>query len=97
MIHQFNPQYQLPGRMHFNQVALPALASDVTADIEREIASNLCFFSGTTDLWTSGAGDSYLLSCTCHFIDPYWELKSYCLSTQDLLEDHTAQYKRGSK
>ena len=31
MIHQFNPRYQLPGRMHFNWVALPALASDVTA------------------------------------------------------------------
>ena len=89
MIHQFNPRYQLPGRMHFNRVALPALASDVTADIERELASNLCFFSGTTDLWTSGAGDPYL-SFTCHFIDPYWELKSYCLSTQYLPEDHTA-------
>jgi len=57
--------------MHFNRVALPALASDVTADIEKELASNLCFFSGTTDLWTSRAGDPYL-SFTCHFINPYW-------------------------
>ena len=71
MIHQLNPRYQLPGRMHFNRVALPALASDVTADIEKELASNLCFFSGTTDLWTSRAGDPYL-SFTCHFINPYW-------------------------
>jgi len=57
MIHQFNPRYQLPGRMHFNWVALPALASDVTADIEREVASKLCFFAGTADVWTSGTGD----------------------------------------
>ena len=30
------------------------------------------------------------MSFTYHFIDPYWELKSYCLSTQYLPEDHTA-------
>ena len=57
MIHHLNPRYQLPGRMHFNRVALPALASDVTADIEREVASKLCFFAGTADVWTSGTGD----------------------------------------
>ena len=57
MIHQFLPRYELPGIMHFNWVALPALASDVTADIEREVASKLCFFAGTADVWTSGTGD----------------------------------------
>lgn len=38
---------------------------------------------------TFGAGDPYL-SFTCHFSDPQWKLKSVCLSTQYLLEDHTA-------
>ena len=89
MICQFNPCYQLPRCNHFTRVAFPMLAAEVKADIELEIANNLHFFSTTSDMWTSVAGDPYL-SFTCHFINPQWELKSVCLSTQYLPEDHTA-------
>ena len=44
-------------------------------------------FSATTDLWTSVAGDP-LITLTCHFIDHSWELKSVCLQTHYIPEDH---------
>ena len=89
MVYRFNPRYQLPSRNFFSRVAIPALSSELKSDIEQHMTRGLDFFSGTTDLWTSTAGDPYL-SFTCHFIDCSWELQSFCLCTQYLPEDHTA-------
>ena len=47
------------------------------------------YFSATTDLWTSAAGDP-CITFACHFIDQHWELKSYCLQTHYLPQDHNA-------
>ena len=47
------------------------------------------YFSTTTDLWTSVSGDPYI-TLTCHFIDSNWVIKTYCLQTHYLPEDHTA-------
>ena len=61
MIHQFNPHYQLPTHKHFTKVAIPALVNDVKSKIEEQIKSKqLEYFSATTDLWTSAAGDPYI-------------------------------------
>ena len=47
------------------------------------------YFSATTILYTLAAGDPYI-TFTCHFIDHHWEMKSYCLQTHYLLQDHIA-------
>ena len=61
MLYQFNPRYQLPTRKHFTKVAIPALVNDVKSKIEEQIKSKqLDYFSATTDLWTSAAGDPYM-------------------------------------
>ena len=89
MIHHFNPRYQLPTRKHFTKVAIPALVNDVKCKIEEQIKSKqLEYFSATTELWTSAAGDPYI-TFTVHFNNGSWELKSYCLQTHYLPEDHT--------
>ena len=42
----------------------------------------------TLDLWTSTAHDLYL-SVTIHFIGTEWCLKTFCLETSPLYDDHT--------
>ena len=48
------------------------------------------YYSSTTDLWTSGTMDPYF-SYTLHYITPSWELRSYCLQTHYMPEDHTGE------
>ena len=90
MLYKFNPRFQLPTRKHFTKVAIPSLVSQVRDKIEGLIAGReLEYFSTTTDLWTSVSGDPYI-TLSCHFIDSNWVIKTYCLQTHYLLEDHTA-------
>ena len=90
MLYKFNPRFQLPTRKHFTKVAIPSLVSQVRDKIEGLIAGReLEYFSTTTDLWTSVSGDPYI-TLTCHFIDSNWVIKTYCLQTHYLPEDHTA-------
>ena len=53
------------------------------------------YFTATTDLWTSSAKHPYL-SFTVHLITNDWELKSFCLDTVPLFEDHTGQNLEGA-
>ena len=48
------------------------------------------YFAATSDLWTSCTNHLYL-SYTVHFIDKEFALKSFCLDTVPLFEDHTGQ------
>jgi hypothetical protein len=48
------------------------------------------YFTATTDLGTSSAKHPYL-SFTVHFITNDWDMRSYCLDTVPLFEDHTGQ------
>ena len=90
MLRNFNPRYQLPNRNHFTKVSIPELVAETKGCIEKEIVDgNMEYFSATTDLWTSAVGDPYI-TFTCHFINRYWELKSYCLQTHYLCQDHNA-------
>ena len=89
MLQTFNPRYQLPTHKHFTKVAIPALVNEVKEGIEEKIKTKqLNYFSATTNLWTSAAGDLYM-TFTVHFIDDNWDLKSYCLQTHYLPVDHT--------
>ena len=90
MLHKFNPRYKLPSRNHFTKVCIPNLVSETRSMIEKQIAvGNVGCYSATTDLWSSAAGDPYI-TLTCHAINQQWELKSYCLQTNYLPQDHTA-------
>ena len=52
--------------------------------------SGAMYFATTTNLWTSCNSYPYL-SYTVHFIDDNWQLRSCCLDTVPLFEDHTGQ------
>ena len=90
MLRKFNPRYSLPSRNHFTKVSIPELVAETKGSIETQIVDgNIEYFSATTDLWTSAAGDPYI-TFTCHFINRCWELRSYCLQTHYLPQDHNA-------
>ena len=63
---------------------------DVKESIVNPAVQNAQYFSASTDLWTSCSNHPYL-SFTIHFLTKDWELKSYCLDTVPLFEDHTGQ------
>ena len=56
--------------------------------LKRILAENKMKYSLTTDIWTSFANDAYI-SLTIHFINEYWEMKSYTLATYSFPEQHT--------
>ena len=90
MLHKFNPNYHLPSHNHFTKVSIPQLVSETRAAIESQLATgNLSYYSTTTDMWSSAAGDPYI-TLTCHAINQQWELKSYCLQKHYLPQHHTA-------
>ena len=91
MIQRFYPRYQLQSRSYFSRVAIPAMVEEVKREIDLQIRSKeLSFFSGTTDLWTSAAGDPYF-TYTCHYINSQWEMQSVCLQTHYIPQDHTGE------
>ena len=54
------------------------------------VLTKASFYAVTTDLWTSCARYPFL-TFTIHFIDNKWELKTFCLDTVPILQDHTGQ------
>ena len=69
---------------------IPQLYSHVRDNVVVPTLQQAKFFAGTTDMWTSGTCDPYI-TFTIHFIDSNWELRSFCLDTIPLYEDHTGQ------
>ena len=90
MVHAFDPKYELPSRNYFSTTEIPKLYMDVKESIVKPAVQNAQYFSASTDLWTSCSNHPYL-SFTIHFLTKDWELKSYCLDTVPLFEDHTGQ------
>ena len=88
MLHRFNPRYCLPSCHHFSRVAIPTLYIATKERILVELDCNMEFFLATTDLWSSATMQPYI-SYSIHFIDQSWVLKSYCLQTHFIPEDHT--------
>jgi len=88
MLKAFSPRYDLPSCNYFSRTALPKLFNETYKDT---ISSNeVNIFSATTDLWTSCAKDPFL-SYTIHYLTPEWQLRSYCLCTRYIVEDHTGE------
>ena len=67
------------------------MVEEVKREIDRLIqGKELSFFSGTTDIWTSAAGDPYF-TCTCHYINPQCKMQSFCLQTHYIPQEHTGE------
>lgn len=89
LIKVIDPRYELPGRKHFSQTALPKLYSECREIVETEL-QNVSYFATTSDLWSSRTSEPYL-SLTAHYIDQDWNLKSKCLQTAYFPVDHTGE------
>ena len=91
MIQKFNPRYELPSRHHFSRIAIPVLYAETCQNVKAGLASSdVIFFATTTDLWSSRATHPYI-SYTVHYIDGEWTMKSHCLQTHYMPEDHTGE------
>ena len=90
MLKSFNPKYQLPSRHYFTRVAIPTLYTTTKEMVEHTIKTDMVYFDSTTDLWSSAAMQPYI-SYSIHFIDKVWQLKTYCLHTHFIPEDHTGE------
>ena len=84
----FLPGYVIPSSVNLMDVVRRKYAM-AKEKLKRILAENKTKYSLTTDIWTrSFANDAYI-SLTIHFIDEYWEVKSYTLATYSFLEQHT--------
>ena len=89
MLKCFDSKYELPSRKYFLNTAIPELYTTVRERVRQEISA-VDYYSATTDLWSSKGMRPYI-SYTVHFIDEDWQLKSRCLQTQYLPEDHNGE------
>ena len=89
LVRMFDPRYELSSRKYLTKKANPTLYSTTRATVEMEIAT-AAFFSATTAMWSSNTSEPYI-SYTIHFISEDWELRSRCLETLYLPQDHTGE------
>ena len=87
MLKVFDHCYEPPSRKYFSKTAVPRLYNITKEKVELELKS-IKFFSSTTDLWSSETLHPYT-SFTVHFITNDWDMKSFCLQTAFLPDDHT--------
>ena len=88
MLKTFEPRYVLPDRKTITQHYMPEIYSQEKTKITQAIKNGLCFFSITTDGWTSRANHSYITH-TVHYINESWEFHSHLLDTAQLETAHT--------
>ncbi|XP_047229374.1 E3 SUMO-protein ligase ZBED1-like [Girardinichthys multiradiatus] len=88
MVKVLDAQYELPGRKHFSQTAVPHLYIKVRDEVQ-VLLSEAESYSLTTDMWSSVNMTPYM-SLTVHTITPEWKLESKCLQTTYFPESHTA-------
>ena len=81
------PGYVIPSSVHLMDVVRRKYAM-AKEKLKRILVENKTKYSLTTDIWTSFANNAYI-SLTIHFIDEYWEMKSYTLATYSFPEQHT--------
>ena len=87
LVNKLNLKYQCPTRHPFSEVKLPRLYSYVRDSKVKPKFGDAAYCSLTLDLWTSTSHDPYL-SVTIDFIDNEWCLKTFCLETTPLYDDH---------
>lgn len=84
----FDSRYEIPSRTYFSRTALPDLYTKVRHDVTGEF-KNVRYFSATSDLWSSEVLQPYI-SYTVHFVKD-GKLRSRCLETKFLPQDHTGE------
>ena len=67
MISKLNPRYELPSRKVFMSKEIPTLYTNVRSSVMAEL-KQIKYYAMTTDLWTSGACETYI-TLTVHYID----------------------------
>ena len=90
MVRMLDPKYSLLSRKYFSDTEIPRLYSELKEGVVKPAVQGADYFTATTDLWASSAKHPYL-SFTVHFIANDWELRSFCLDTVPVFEDHTGQ------
>uniref|UniRef100_A0A9J7X3Z0 HAT C-terminal dimerisation domain-containing protein n=1 Tax=Cyprinus carpio carpio TaxID=630221 RepID=A0A9J7X3Z0_CYPCA len=88
MLQKFDKQYELPGKTYFSETAVPKMYSRVKTSIKSELL-NVDYFSATADMWSSVNMTPYM-SLTVHYLSMEWILKSRCLETVFMPENHTS-------
>ena len=88
MLATFDKRYEPLSRSYISKVAIPR-AYNITKQRVVNDLSRIEYFLATTDCWSSQGMKPYL-SYTIHYIDHEWAIKSCCLQTVYLPEDHTA-------
>ena len=89
LLKSFDLKYEVPSWKHFSQTALPVqyVNTQETVSKELEEVKGGGYFAAITDLWSSTTSEPYI-SYTVHFINHNWELRSHCLQTMFLPEQH---------
>ncbi|KAM4590974.1 E3 SUMO-protein ligase ZBED1-like [Odontesthes bonariensis] len=89
LLNKFDRQYELPGKTYFSQTAVPKMYSTARAAVQCELRE-VDFFSATTDMWSSVNMTPYM-TVTVHFLASDWTLKTRCLETVFMPQNHTAE------
>ncbi|XP_060761183.1 E3 SUMO-protein ligase ZBED1-like [Neoarius graeffei] len=95
LMNVIDPHYQLPGRKHFSQTAIPNMYTECRGMVERDLQA-MSYFATTSDMWSSRTSEPYM-SLTAHYIEQDWTLKSKCLQTAYFPEDHTERAGKNKK
>ena len=74
----------------FAEKQIPKLYNELRDTVVKPAINGATYYAVTTDLWTSCARYPFM-SFTMHFIDDNWQLKTFCLDTVPILDDHTGQ------
>ena len=90
MLNVFEPHYVPPDRKTIASNHIPALYDDVKERITKQMTDDACFFSITTDLWSSRAKKSYI-AVTIHYLTRSFEMRSHLIETKEFAEAHTGE------
>ena len=86
----FDPKYSLPSQNYFAEKQIPKLYNELQDSVVKPAVNVVNYYAVTTDLWTSSTRHPFM-SFTMHFIDDHWQLKTFCLDTIPVVDDHIGQ------
>ena len=88
LLKTLDARYKLSSRFHFTRVLLPAKYEGIKASVTDSLSNTGCC-SMMTDMWTGCHSHSYM-AVTAHTISDDWKMKSFCLTTREIVDAHTA-------
>ena len=86
----FDPKYSLPSRNFVAEKQISKLYNELRDTVVKPALIGANYIAVTTDLWTRCARHPFM-RFTVHFIDDNWQLKTFCLDTIPVLDDHPGQ------